>query len=589
MPLLKRSLEKVNPSWNSRIRMADCHFLLGNIEQAISDGELALKEIQADDARPTPEEENLMFLHCRLGDYQLRAGNTKKAAEHYLLVSKSSDDTWAESGQVAYMKAIVSSDDTEAAIEMLRSVLTRDASEGSMSRVLKLIARDASHAYTISKMFTIAKNDVSLLEGLVASLEAATTPPALDESKTAEMSENDRFAEQEARGVLLYHRGVAVAYGLYPGGGAGNVSHALPFWNQARDQLQEIGGSVASTTRTNATADLAKYYFDTLLADQGPQEHFDALSKLAEEDSTVDMGDAAGYLAALNALRGDKDKARAILSPRIKFALEVLSDGQPDNDYLGHRALFKSLGHYRDFENSAAALALLGSPDLLTDAFHFSADDITDGEETDKSEVLNLVEELAKQTLVAVKAQIPDSQQIRRMEAAKAHIDALSATDPEHASRATALEILQDRVSSLLEGHALTMEIALSQYGWLCNGVGPPGTMCDKVSDFDTEFYHCIYCSNYDFCPECFRKLREGSTLSPQCSAEHVWIKCPRQGSDFYRGANATRVRVPVVRFVEGDERVLEACYHGDEGAPELSLEEWKVELAKEWDIRPNE
>lgn len=129
------------------------------------------------------------------------------------------------------------------------------------------------------------------------------------------------------------------------------------------------------------------------------------------------------------------------------------------------------------------------------------------------------------------------------------------------------------------------MQDAIERYGWYCNGLGPPGTTCDKAADFNHEFFHCIYCTSCDFCTDCFKNLREQSTPAMQCSAEHVWIKMPRQGSGLYRGFEAKSLRVPVVRPVEGDRRVLEACYDGDHDMHELTREAWKAGLAKEWDI----
>lgn len=583
MALYRRALEQDDQCWGSRCGMADCQFRMGCFPEAISELKLALKAAEREDVRTKPEEEDTMWVHFRLGDCYLEAGDTKQAADEYSLVSRSKDSYWAERGQVAYMKARLSSDDAKGAEEMLRNILSEGDGEGSMVNALKMIARDDTHSIVISRMFTVAKGDPDLLKGVMAALEKATTP---GENKTIEGSEADLFAENESRGVLLYHRGMTVAHILSPGD-AGSVKNALTFWHQCRDLLDDIGGPVASTTRTNATTELAKYYFHSLLEDQSPQEDFEALAKLAEEDSGVEGGNAVGYVAALHALRDDRGRAKASLLRRIKIALQVLSDDEPDNDRWGYSALFKSLAHYRDFENSAASLALLGQPDLVTDALQFQTADIDDADEVDKGEVLDLVTELANEVSLSIKTKIPDSsEQTKRIEVAKEHVDSLEATDSQK-TRATALTLLKNRLSTLQANQTSYTENGIWPLAWMwwCNGLGAPGTKCNKLCDFDHEFYHCIYCTNCDFCPGCFKQLREGSTPIMQCSAAHAWIKIPPQGSEFYCGPQAKSVRVPVVRPVEGDEQVLEACYAEDEGAQELTLEEWKAALAKEWDI----
>lgn len=584
MSLFKRALEKDNPSWVCNLNLAECLCQLERIPEAIAELELALKTAERGESTPSPEESDLMWLHSRLGDFHLLINSVEQAAEQYLIVTRSSDVYLADAGQVAYMKAKLSSDDADGAKEMLQSILAKDGSEGSMVRVLKLIARDAAHSSTISKIFKIAKENIDLLNGVVRAIEKATAPLEPGEDQTVEMSEDDRFGEDESRGVLLYHRGMVEAYGL-SSQGTGSVNGALTFWHECREQLYAIGGPVASTTRTNANTELAKYYFQSLLRDKGPPEHIQELTKLAEEDSGIEGNDAIGYLTAVYALRDDKEKARALLSRRIKVALQVLSDDQPENDYLGHLALFKSLAHCQDFDNAAAVMTLMGTPDLVTNSLHFKASDLHDGSQKDNEEILTQLQEMGKRIVAAMKVQVPDSsQQTRRIEVAKELVDGIVPTDL-HKAGSTALTLLRNRITALQETHRSTMETMLSRYDLLCNGLGPPGTICDKEAGFDYEFYHCIYCSNCDFCPNCFQTLRQGSNPSMQCSAEHAWIKVPRKGSDFYCGFEAKIIRKPVVRLVEGDDRVLEAIDDGSEGIEELTLEAWKLALAKEWEI----
>lgn len=588
MPLFRRALAKEDPSWYSHFSLAGCHYQLGHLPEAIAETELTLESTKCEGCRPAPSDADLMMIHFRLGCLYLGTENIQQATEQFLIVSKGSDTYWAEQGRVAYMKAILKANDTEGAKNMLRSAFVTDESEASKVRVLKMIAKDYEHNYTISKMFDTAKRDPELFEELTAVFKKATDPLASGHDQVPDMSRDDRFADQEARGVLLYHWGMTVAYRM-PSEDTKSVANALTFWEECRDQLRIIGGPVASTTRTNATSQLAKYYFQSLLNGQGPTEHFEALSKLADEDSSAEGEDPAGYLAILYALRDEKDKAKERLSRRIKIAMDILSDDQPQNDYLGHRALFKCLAYYQDFDNAAAALTLMGAPDLVTDALQFEDYDMSGEDDTasedgaEKDLIIELLKNTGKKISHMVKMKVPDSsQQTRRIELAKEEVEGLVDTDPT-TSKVNA--ILKARISALQESQASVMQEAVYTYGWGCNGLGPPGTTCDKQADFDHEFVHCIHCASCDFCPDCFKKLRQQSTPAMQCSAEHVWIKVPRQGSEFYRGTAAKSLRVPVVRPIEGDRNLLEACYDGDQEIQELTLEAWKAGLAKEWDI----
>lgn len=586
MSLFRRSLEKEDPSWLCHFNLAECYCQMDNIPEAINEVELALKSAESEGSRPTPKEDDLMSVRFRLGQFYLANDNIQQAAEQFLIVSKSSEIGWAKEGRVAYMKSILKTDDAEAARNMLHDAFVKEEVEVSKVQTLRIISRDPDHDSTISKMFTVAEGDDELLKALVAAIEKSTDPLESDPDQATDMSREIRFAVQEARGVLLYHRGMTVAYRT-SSKDAKSVAKALTFWEECREELRIIGGYVASTTRTNATSQLAKYYFQSLLQDQGLTEPFDALSKLADEDSSNEGEDPAGFLAVLYALRGEREKAKEKVSRRIKIALDILSDDQPQNDFLGHRALFKWLAFYQDLDNAAAALTLMGAPDLVTNALEFDNYDILDEDEPGKPRIMELLKYVGKKVSQAVKRNVSDSsQQIRRIEVAKEQIEGLVDTD---STTSKVNAILKARISTLQQEQDSVLKDAKERYGWYCNGLGPPGTICDKESDFDNEFLHCIYCASCDFCTDCFKKLREQSTPAMQCSAEHVWIKLPRQGSDFYRGFEAKSLRVPVVRPVEGDRSVLEARYDGDQEIQEITMEAWKTGLAKEWEIRLEE
>jgi hypothetical protein len=587
MSFFKRAQQKENASWVCNYHLAMCYSGMKRHSEAVSEIKKALERAQSKDFSPKPTEENIMMLHFRLGYFHRDNDEPQQAAEEFLLVSKSKAKFWAERAQVSYMIVALRTDDEKGPKEMLQSLLAGDDGEKSMIRVLNVIARNSDHDFSIQKILSIAKDTPDLLERVIAAIEKATTP---DDNNTREVPNGISsgivsYASKASCGVLLYHRGMAVAYGPYPDGkSTGSVEKALTFWYQCREQLHDVGGSVASKTRTNATNELAKYYFHSLRTKQGPPEHLEALTNIAKENAHLEGGNSVGYLATLYVLGNEKEKARAQLLQRIKVALQILSDDDPDNDHAGYWVLFSSLAHYRDFRNATATLTLMGQPDLVTESLHFVLEDIPDGDgdEAHKHEILNLANSLGKSISQTVKSQIPSpAQQLRRISSAKTYTELYLATSAPQTPRATALHLLKTRIATLPALHALTSANAVS-----CDGMGPPGTYCDKTAGLSRDLYHCIYCY-YDFCRGCLARLREGGMQSMKCSAWHEWIRVPQQWSDFYCGSRVESVRVPVVREMEGDERVFEACFEEDgNGKGEvMTVEEWKARLAKEWDV----
>jgi hypothetical protein len=123
-----------------------------------------------------------------------------------------------------------------------------------------------------------------------------------------------------------------------------------------------------------------------------------------------------------------------------------------------------------------------------------------------------------------------------------------------------------------------------------CHGRTADGKPCPNEADFDTEFYHCIYCANQDFCGDCLAQLRDPASEVEimVCSPKHKWLWIPPQGGDFYLGLRSKSVRVPSnVRAAaeDGDEQILRAYYDDNDGGEEISLEAWKERLAVEWGI----
>ncbi|KAL7794357.1 hypothetical protein V8C37DRAFT_415219 [Trichoderma ceciliae] len=615
LSLYHRAIEEKNPSWLCYRGLGMTYYRLGRTPEAITQVELALKGAEREGATPEPEAKDIVRLHLLLGQYAYEGGDMHNAEKHYSFACKSDDTGQAELGQLGCLKARLSFPDAEETRQFLKRTLAQESGKKEMAGVLKMVARDLQHDALVSKMFTVAKGDADLLKDIVSTMQTATAMLTPGEGRAAEMPEEDRFIEDEARGVILFDRGFAAYRYRVSLGDSEPVNEALGLWRESRDQLANVGGGNALLTRQRATTALASHYFQSIM-DRLQLDHYDALANLTElansdPDFNTYHSDSVSFLGTVLAMCGKKESARAVLMKRIRQALQILSDDIPENDKVGVAAIQKTLGHYQDFENAAVALSLLGQPDLVTDALSFDAGDITEADGEDKQRVLDMVVELAKETVRVVKAQVPDAtQQVQRIEAAKVHVDSLviSAktkarsrlkTDGDGDGRderpnlpdlvaAYAHRLLQSRLSALQQKHTPNLDPRAVSWSWTCDGRTPDGKSCENLADFDKEFYHCIYCSDKDFCGDCLKRLRdpESGVGIMECSAKHKWLQIPRQGDDVYVSLRAKSVRVPIdVRALDDDEKILSAYYAEDGGGEEITIEAWKERMTREWGI----
>ncbi|KAI1320310.1 hypothetical protein F5Y16DRAFT_417501 [Xylariaceae sp. FL0255] len=425
---------------------------------------------------------------------------------------------------------------------------------------------------------------------------------------------------------------------------------------------------------------LAKYYFESsITSTSSTLLYVDELSKLAEADADDHISDSPGYLGALYATHGKADLSRNVLRRRVRQALQLLSDDNPDNDWMGFLALLRTLSQYGDMKNAAIALSLLGHPGLVEDALRFNDKDPDIPEDcTDKRLLLGILKTMARDTIDSSRSNVRDArQQLHRVNEALVYITSLraalhaknnpninissrhahshshshssSTSDPySHSSSQTharphsptlhrkplppptqlsplpsvyetvAAHLIQTRLSSLLDKFSprqqLNSEAAFTGfYRFRCDGPGRNGNgTCGNVADFNTHFYRCVYCSNVELCGECLGNLKQthhhsnshphsaGIETQP-CSPNHKWLLIPAMGSDLYVGPKAKRVRppvkvnpfpVPVQRNgspeYREDSQVL-AIRRDEKREPEVSVEEWKSAIAREWEISPEE
>ncbi|KAK0702793.1 hypothetical protein B0H67DRAFT_499740 [Lasiosphaeris hirsuta] len=599
LSLYQRALEKESPSWLCHRGMGTAYFLEENGEEATAQMELALKEAERENATPTPQPKDIAELRLLLGKYAFAAGNLQKAAELYSLGTQSDDPEQARQAQLGYLKARLGFPDEEGTRRYLKGLLPAEGAEGKMVEILKMVAKDYDHDGLMLKIFTVAKRDLSLLKDIVGALEIATALLELNgDRNTSETAEDNIFAEEAARGVLLYDRGVAAyTYKISPDG-TEPVGEALRLWRESREQLSRVGGRNAFTARQDATAALAKHYFQSMV-DGNHLDHVDKLAKLAEEDPDMFRSDSVGFLGAVYALRGEKEQARTALRGRVRQALQILSDDLPQNDTFGFSGVNKALGQYQDLRRAAVAISLLGQPDFVTEALQLEGVDLVLNDSEADEKLLKTATKLGQETIQAVVAQVPDTaQQAKRIDAAHAHIEAHilaaenSLAELEATSGSDEVEDLKRQQKGIIHAYKTlrsrisTIDMSTSQWTWTCDGCTPDGKRCENKHDFERELYHCIFCTNRDFCSDCLARLRAPDSGAEiiVCSAKHQWLRVPPQGGAMYLGLRSKTVRLPKeVQPSADDDRVLDI--HWGENPDEVTVEEWKETLAAEWEI----
>ncbi|KAI1341133.1 hypothetical protein F5Y15DRAFT_25371 [Xylariaceae sp. FL0016] len=418
--LYEKAVTGEHPSWTCHRDLGSAYIADGRIAQAIKQLDLALHE--AAEEGIGEEEEQFMDLHLRMGSYALRGGEMKKAAEHYGIARRSENTRQSRFGEFGRLKSMLFYLDESGKRELLRASFAPERLD-TMSEVLKLTAQHTENGDDFSILFAVAKDDPDILKHIARALEVATAT-ATSSDDAAETSIDDRFAQDESRGVLLYHRGiVAYHYNVFVEGTDG-VGEALRFWRECSDQLADIGGPNASNVRQFAATELAKHYFQHMV-DAHHLDHVHELMKLAEHDSDVLRGDPNGFLGALYALNGQKLQSRAVLLRRMKQALQILSDDITSNDVWGFSGIFEALGQYQDFENMAVALSLLGLPNLVTDWLWIRRQPVH-GESCPNLDLRNIRYEIEQHIDQRVKSEVPDgSQQNRRIEVARAYISSV--------------------------------------------------------------------------------------------------------------------------------------------------------------------
>ncbi|KAK6836019.1 hypothetical protein PG987_006514 [Apiospora arundinis] len=585
--LYRKAVSLPNPRWQSYMGLGEERFRQGNVEDAIANMEKALDLATAPVHPPRSAPEDVIRLHLQLGDFLYKTNALEKAAEHYASAhsSCSGDDLkLARRAEASNLRVRLRTLDAQGARRLLRETLDSGGSQAHFVSFLKELARDDSHDAIITKIFTVAKSDKPLFEDIGHALEVATAPSDYSTHLDASVDSNDKFAEDEARGVLLFDRGLAAYHYKIATVGSEPNMEAVKLWKACREQLRRVGGERASTTRKAVTTALSKCYFQSM-SEGNHSESLEELERLTDAGSLGTMPMPAGFLGALHAARGDEERSRKPLSRSMMFSLQILSDDREENDIFGFFGILQTSLRLQDLRNSAVALSLCGVSDLVTECLAF------EGEPQKQS--------LASGIIHQVKSRVPNSkEQLARVQVATEHIqtvldDKMTSLDDEPRKTYSEMKFNLEHLLSKIKSDEVDVRLEGRDY---CSGTKEDGRQCRQKWDSEHDMYQCFYCFDTIFCERCWAKLvgDPGAAVPAgadifQCSSKHKWLKVPRTGSDMYVGPKATHLRIPTdvrpARKRDGtddcDDRVLEICFDGN--AEEITLQAWKEQLETSW------
>lgn len=602
----QRALQLDNPSWLCYRGLGKTYFQQNQPKEAIAQVQMALDRAKEKGATPEPKTKDIVNLHLLLGQYAEEAEDLQRATENFSIACErgSEDADQARVAKLGLLKARLKSADVESTREWLRETPILDGT--SMVSILRTIALDDDPGAILSKLFTVAKSDSILWNRIVCALETATAGSAASLDGRPKKPTEEHFAEVEARGVLLYYRGVA-AYTMAPVNRE-YVGEALRLWTECRHLLSDVGGSNASLARRCSTTDLAKHYFQDMLENKDKDIDVTALSTLIESDSGFERSDALGFLGALYAMRGNMDESKKALRPKFDYAIQILEDDTPDNDSWGFLCLQETLATHCDFKNSAVALSFLCQPDLVTEALYFPRDgsflkQYPAESGMDGQQLLSVLLALGREINETVQKQVPDSsQQAQRIETARSYFKSLQdAVEKSHSGKsgladsdrvtAAAHNLVKQRLDSLAHSHMTHIDTDHFPMPKSCDGRTSDGRHCRKLCSFGDTFYVCVYCSNKDLCEDCLKRLRDSRSSDEfaACSPMHKWLKVPRYGEKSIVSiamANAgALVHVPIVKTAAEDEQIFEIRYADNEQGEVIKLRAWKDSLAAEWNV----
>ncbi|MCJ1424920.1 hypothetical protein MMC29_002808 [Sticta canariensis] len=445
------------------------------------------------------------------------------------------------------------------------------------------LALDDDRDKYFTTMFEIAKR------GQIFERFRNTVQSAIDVAK--------RMKNENLEGVLLFHLGFAFA------GEEQRRVDAVKRWQDCvtlalKPSLRDWDSNLAEAGY-QAFHQLSSYYyknaFKIKLEGGDPAIYLDRLDKLTESASAEEtsyMTYILGFqeprllLGRYYALTGNVEKARVYFKKDMQSGLDLLSDEDPSNDWMGYLKLAETLMHFGDDLNALSAWSwfipndLKASPvearkvnmpkqggiDGKEDEDHKSEDNcMKSSDERSKAE-----EAQREATVVAT-----HDNRISKTEDSgeEKHAEASEEAESDVKSKEVALKEENPENYPVVPGLKFeipptTVRVRSGDLHNRCDG------RCNTRWLYADDMYCCKYCPDVQFDKACLDKLRAGTLNRHLCGADHEFLHVPKWSDDAFSEVGFGNFRV-------GGEMVDGVRVGGEV----MEIEQWLDMLREEWGV----
>ncbi|CEJ58173.1 hypothetical protein PMG11_06839 [Penicillium brasilianum] len=366
--------------------------------------------------------------------------------------------------------------------------------------------------------------------------------------KAIEKAESESSSDDLA--ILHLHKGIAASLcGDDYTSTRSEVEHWQECWAAARDNGYFKRTSTATTLLVGENSEarslsghllilvgdiLSKYHFDqTHLLLDGDEHSYQNQIRELERIATDQLPDgmsgwtkAKCYLASQYVLRGQVAQAQAVFQWDMAVVLNMLTDDDSGNDWVGYSMLAHLLTHVGDYANAGVAYKLIPSAfldqEILTELLHI-------GDEAAAMAATKKITDFYASN--CSEGEIPLNQVITLQSEVARLSEQATEEDAEHwKEMARILKEFND----------------VLQVEWYiqCDS-------CEARCGFDESYWACGYCFCTHFCENCHQKISAKEKTSKErrkllvCSETHDWFRLPAW--DAKRFAWVCRGKLPAV------------------------------------------
>lgn len=482
------------------------------------------------------------------------------------------------------LSILQSQDKIEEAQELLIGMDRKPINEHESTQLVAMhheLALDYDNDNYFTTMFEISK------KGQIFERFRNTVQSAIDVAK--------RKKHEHLEGVLLFYLGSAFA------GEEQRRVDAVKRWQDC------VTLALKPSSRDWSLADagykafhqLSAYYYKNALEIKleggDPAIHLDRLDKLTESASaeetsymTLMLGfhESRLLLGRYYALTENVEKARVYFKKEMQSGLDLLSDEDPSNDWMGYLKLAETLMHFGDDLNALSAYSLLIPDDLkaspvdATKVNKPKQEGIDEKEDEDHKSEENCMkssyerskaEEAQREATVVSKHDNGISETETSGE--EEHVEASEEAESDVKSEEVALKEENPENYPVVAGLKIekpptTVQVRSGDLRNQCDG------RCNTRWSYADDMHCCKYCPDVQFDKACLDKLRAGTLNRHICGADHEFLHVPKWSDEAFGEIGSGNVKV-------GGEMVDGVRVGGEV----VEIEQWLDRLREEWGV----